>query len=186
MSNSNSKKSTAKRKIKKALISLMKEMPYDRISISSICKKADICRSSFYSNYFNKDEVIDDLLDDCNKQYILNYPKVLGKSRIEQSCFWLEMIKSGEMLVPIINNNINDLTKIARHFESSEETDELMKKSVLALLSEHRIHMDEKIVYSLFSSIIGSVISQWISSGFDTPTIEIARLICTLIGFDDV
>lgn len=49
-----------------ALISLMKEHPYSKISIKDICKKADLSRQSFY-NFFNEK---DDILHFCLRKYI--------------------------------------------------------------------------------------------------------------------
>ncbi|WP_273400316.1 TetR/AcrR family transcriptional regulator [Traorella massiliensis] len=41
-----------------ALISLINEMSYEKITITSICKKAGVPRSTFYRYYFDKDDVL--------------------------------------------------------------------------------------------------------------------------------
>ena len=41
-----------------ALLKLMKEKPYSRISVSELCKRAGISRQTFYSLFESKDDVI--------------------------------------------------------------------------------------------------------------------------------
>ena len=48
----------SKQMIKEALLSLMIEKPFDRISITDIVKKADINRGTFYAHYANTSDVL--------------------------------------------------------------------------------------------------------------------------------
>ena len=185
MSNHDFQKDKTKNKIKTAFLSLLRENSYNGITISSICSRAQIHRSTFYSHYENKEMIIDDLLNDCNQFHIELFPSISCMSKLEQSCFWLEMIKKSEIIAPIFMS-VKDLTKITGFFENSKEIDESMKKTALAFLSNHKIHLDEKQANSMFSKIVEAVIIQWISSDFEIPTAEIARLICSLIGIDEV
>lgn len=41
-----------------ALIDLMQEMPYDKISVITICKKADLSRQTFYNLFNSKDDLL--------------------------------------------------------------------------------------------------------------------------------
>jgi AcrR family transcriptional regulator len=41
-----------------ALLLLLDEMPYDKISISAITKKAGVARQTFYRNYRSKDDIV--------------------------------------------------------------------------------------------------------------------------------
>lgn len=62
-----------------ALFSLMQEKPYNKITIQEIIDKADVGRSTFYSHYETKDDLlfgsVEHLLESLN-HYIINY---LGK-----------------------------------------------------------------------------------------------------------
>ncbi len=49
---------TSQSAIAEALINLMKEKPYARISVSEICKTAGVSRQTFYSLFSSKDNVI--------------------------------------------------------------------------------------------------------------------------------
>lgn len=41
-----------------ALIALMQKMPYDKISVITICKKADLSRQTFYNLFQSKDDLL--------------------------------------------------------------------------------------------------------------------------------
>ena len=49
--------------IAEALIELMKDKPYSRISVSEICKRAGVSRQTFYSLFASKDNVISFILE---------------------------------------------------------------------------------------------------------------------------
>ncbi|MBQ9010924.1 MAG: TetR/AcrR family transcriptional regulator [Clostridia bacterium] len=52
--------------ITSALLALLSEMPYGEISVSAICKRADVSRQTFYSLFQAKDNVITFALrNDC-------------------------------------------------------------------------------------------------------------------------
>lgn len=53
-----------KRVIKDAFLSLKHTFDYNAISVASLCKEAEISRSTFYLHYHNISEVLDDILDD--------------------------------------------------------------------------------------------------------------------------
>ena len=56
----------SQRQITSALLDLLSEMPYAEISVSAICKRADVSRQTFYSLFQVKDNVITFALqNDC-------------------------------------------------------------------------------------------------------------------------
>ena len=67
MNKSESKYYNTAVKMDLALISLLKEKPFDYITVSEICSKAGVNRSTFYLHY----ETIGDLLEETTR-YLLN------------------------------------------------------------------------------------------------------------------
>lgn len=51
--------------IKDALLELLNNTAYEKITVSQICKTAEITRATFYLHYQNLDEVLDEALDDA-------------------------------------------------------------------------------------------------------------------------
>lgn len=47
--------------IEKAFKELVKEKPYKKITVSEICKRANISRKAFYANYSDKEAIVDSL-----------------------------------------------------------------------------------------------------------------------------
>lgn len=51
--------------IKDSLLELLKTTPYEKLTITALCKCADITRATFYLHYNNIDEVLEETLDDA-------------------------------------------------------------------------------------------------------------------------
>lgn len=66
----NKKDTSAKQKIKKALVSLLLHHPLDTITITDIVKEAKINRSSYYYHYYRKEEILEDIINQCSYDLI--------------------------------------------------------------------------------------------------------------------
>lgn len=51
--------------IKDSLLKLLNHSFYEKITVTSICKEADITRATFYLHYNNIDDVLNELLDEA-------------------------------------------------------------------------------------------------------------------------
>lgn len=51
--------------IKTATLTLLKDAPFEKLTIASVCNEAGIARSTFYSNYKSLTEVVDELIEDA-------------------------------------------------------------------------------------------------------------------------
>ena len=54
-----------KNAIKDALLELMKEKSFEKLSISKVCEAAQITRTTFYSHYDTLDQVLDELINEA-------------------------------------------------------------------------------------------------------------------------
>lgn len=54
--------------LKRTLIDLLKVMPYDKISITDICDKAMVHRTTFYKHFDNKDQLLMAALEDFRSE----------------------------------------------------------------------------------------------------------------------
>lgn len=61
----------------KALVLLLEQKPYDKISITEIAKRAGVSRMSYYRNYSSKDEIITKFWE---KKFADNLEKMLQKN----------------------------------------------------------------------------------------------------------
>lgn len=75
----NKRKKASQEKIKKVLFDLIQDRDINQISVTDICKEAEINRSTFYANYIDifdlvnkiKDEMMDDFLGIYEEECIL-------------------------------------------------------------------------------------------------------------------
>ena len=81
-------------KIEKVFIELLQTLPLEKISVSDICKKAGLNRSTFYANYADTYELAD---------------KIREKLEQEVNRLYMEEITKGF--------NSNDYLKLFRHIE---------------------------------------------------------------------
>lgn len=52
------------RLLKEALVELLVESPYDRISVSDVTRRADLNRGTFYAHFDDMDDLLRSVLDD--------------------------------------------------------------------------------------------------------------------------
>lgn len=56
--------------IMEALLLLMESTPYPSISISAICKKAGVARTTFYRNFSRKEDVLAGWIDEVTDRFL--------------------------------------------------------------------------------------------------------------------
>lgn len=83
----------------KTLLELMKEKSFEEIKVSDICEHALINRSTFYSHYEDKYELLKDAIDDIKNSLIQELSKNTNITNTKE--YYLEMIK-------LFLNNIED------------------------------------------------------------------------------
>ncbi|WP_058302980.1 TetR/AcrR family transcriptional regulator [Gorillibacterium timonense] len=68
-----------------ALIQLIKERPFSKISITDIVKRAGVSRTAYYNNYSSKQEILVDLVDslifEINQKLIPYADEITGKAK---------------------------------------------------------------------------------------------------------
>ena len=57
--------------LKEALIELMGKMPFDKISITALCKRAGVSRMAFYGNFKQKEDLIEEIVIELCKELVL-------------------------------------------------------------------------------------------------------------------
>jgi AcrR family transcriptional regulator len=89
-----------------AVMLLMDEKPYNKITVSEIIKKAGIARQTFYRNYNNKDDIIFEYLQNSINMELLkfeNYTKKDKQDMIILSFNYDYMVKNSEKLKKVLS-----------------------------------------------------------------------------------
>ena len=125
--------------IRSALLSLMKDKPFDRITITEIARRADINRGTFYAHYRNIGEVLESIQTDVAlemsrifedlslRNIITDCEKILTKavdfiSRDPQFYRTLLSIDNGNNVVEMWKSNIISYLVATSFFSSSTAT----------------------------------------------------------------
>lgn len=72
----NTKNPTARKSqewISRELLGLMETIEYDKISVSEICRKAEIDRRTFYRNFDSKNDVLEHYINALREEYLRMY-----------------------------------------------------------------------------------------------------------------
>lgn len=136
-----------KRNLYEALLNLMEKNSFEDIKVSDICDKALINRSTFYSHFEDKYNLLSSLVNDFkealilelttdqefsnSKEYFMNLIRLLLNHMSERKKFYISIMNNNknsiamDMIHDIINNDItryiendNDNTKIPSRFIS--------------------------------------------------------------------
>ena len=70
----NKRKKDSQERIKKVFIELIQNKEISEITVSDICKKANLNRSTFYSNYIDIYDLADNIKDDLFNDVLTLYP----------------------------------------------------------------------------------------------------------------
>ena len=157
MANVNRRVQMTRRMIKDALIELMNDNDFSKISISDICKTADINRSTFYSHYKDTKEVLVDIEDDI----ISRLPEVSDSKQDLKEAMReiLSFIKDNSALITIMVVKRKDDSFVEKLLSTVLARYEHLSPAI----SEVRTRYN----YIFCTSGIIGIIKEWISSDFE-------------------
>lgn len=100
-----------------ALIDLMNDVPYKKINITALTKKADVSRRTFYRHFKTIDELLDFILQQITKQFyefqLKQSPKNLEELIFVYFTYWehrknfLEVLKHNDLLYRLQNTFVS-------------------------------------------------------------------------------
>ncbi|MBW6472129.1 MAG: TetR/AcrR family transcriptional regulator [Anaerolineaceae bacterium] len=103
--------------LQEALLSLMLEKPFTRISIAEITDQAQVSRPTFYLHYRNKEEVLEDYLDSMYKNFMIDMQPFLdsiiqGKIAVK---FFDQIADQAVFLRSLIDSEVSNLVMNKLH-----------------------------------------------------------------------
>lgn len=87
------------------LLGLMETKNYDKISVSEICRKADIDRRTFYRNFNSKNDVLEQYINILRQEYLSNYSDEDGASSYKAAKYFFEFWNRHLCFIKSIKNN---------------------------------------------------------------------------------
>ena len=168
-----------KKTIKDTFINLLNEKEINKITVSEICKQADINRATFYRYYLDVYDLLDKIKDDFVTELISNSINADSSTVSSYAKPLLEAFLNHKELVQVLFKNqqstyfLDDILAIAY-----EKCKERWKKDLPDLEEED---IEYATVY-IFNGALG-IINFWIKNDFDKSVDEIANIIEKLSYF---
>jgi AcrR family transcriptional regulator len=166
--------------IRNSLIELMKQKPIMQITVSEICEKADIHRTTFYAHYDNQY----DLLKQIEQEVLTHYDEMLDEKKLSQHCTDQQIIAMAENLLHHIAINYNSVQVLL-----SKNGDIYFQEKLIGRVTMHFRQLRKKYIgdiaddqkngyYSVFL-VHGAIaiIQLWLKNDMDMPVTEIAQIL---------
>ncbi len=141
-----------------ALLKLMKEKPFDEISVTELSKKAGVGRVSFYRNYSSKQDILLNYLCQCTDTWWAEFIKKPAEEFY--ATFWQSLLaeyrKNGELLLLLEKNNVSYIIRdhISHCCGPREEDDDITAYT-----------------RSMLAGLIYGLIKEWVKRGMkDLPS----------------
>ncbi len=176
---------TAK-KMNDALLFLLEKKEYSYITISDICKTANVNRSTFYLHYENIGDLFEEVVEKSSKSFFEHFKDTQGirQGEIERmDTEDLELVRD-EYLLPylsFVKENKNLYKTLSTH-ANLFHMDSLKKNSFQDFVSKimNRFHVDEKYQEYYFDFYVNgyeAILFRWCRNDCDLDIREVASLI---------
>lgn len=186
LNKSQSKYFNTARKMDKALISILEEKPFEYITVSEICKRAEVNRSTFYLHYENTVDLLNEaaryLLDDFSAYFDVD-KDVLSAGLMECPLDELNFI-SDKYLNPYlsyIRENRCVFRTVLSHSEAigfNNIFHRLYENIFNPILERFDYQVsDRKYVMKFYLNGITSVVTEWLNDGCEKSIPEISHII---------
>lgn len=164
--------------IKDTLLQLLAEKDITKITVSEICKIADINRATFYRYYFD----VFNLLDSIKNDFVNELKKTYQPSNDEKKTIYgfsramLKVFLENKELVKILFNTDNNLYFLNDVLEVAfDRCKERWEKDLPELSQEDM----EYATLFIFNGALG-ILNFWVKNNFDKNIDEISEIIETL------
>ena len=186
MNKSESKYLNTAKKMDKALISLLEEKSFEYITVSVICKRAEVNRSTFYLHYENTVDLLSEtarfLLDDFAAYFNIDAENIIDKFN-RNSLNELNFI-SDEYLHPYllyIKENKSVFSTVLLHsvsFGFNEIFQRLYDNIFNPILERYNYPAtDRKYAMMFYLNGITAIVTEWLKDGCEKTIEEVSQII---------
>lgn len=173
-----------------ALLSLLEKKEYEFITVTEICKKAGVNRSTFYLHYETMDDLLYETIGMVNKRFNSAFDnEVIDVANLEKNRLfliddkhlipYLNFIRENKKIYKLIHNN-------PYIFKKQEVFEKLYDELFSIILDKYGVSNDEKeYTFVFFSFGLVAVIQKWIDNDCRDDVDKIADIMKKLIRHYD-
>ena len=159
-----------KRLLKDSLIDLLVDAPLQKITITKICERAEINRTTFYKYYSSEYELYCDIEND----FISALSENIENANIESLDNLLSLIKANSKMASVMLNNSSEEKLSQRIFSLPAVTGHINFKKL------EKSEQKEEILFFIFSGAY-ALIKKWINTGFQRSPKEMSAILNKMI-----
>ncbi len=186
MNKNESKYFNTAKKMNDALLFLLEKKDYSYITISDICKKANVNRPTFYLHYENMSDLFEEVIENSSKSFFEHFKDTqkIQEAEIESmDSENLELVKD-EYLIPylsFVRENRNLFKTLSKH-QNLFHMDSLKREAFQTFTSKilNRFHVDEKYQEYYFDFYVNgfeAILFRWCRNDCNLEIREVASLI---------
>ena len=173
-----------------ALLLLLEKKDYEFITVTEICQKAGVNRSTFYLHYLSIDDLLIETIDMINKKFHEAFDnKTLDVRTSTKEDLYLI---NDENLIPYLTlikeyKHVYKLIHDKPHLFKNQYTSELLYKELFSkILDKYGVEKSEKeYIFSYFSLGLVAIIQKWIERDCQDDIEMIANIMKKVIRYEN-
>ncbi len=173
-----------------ALLALLEKKDIEFITVTEVTKKAGVNRSTFYLHYDNVYELLEETIENLNKQFISSFRVTTPlEIKSKQDAFLL----TDEQLIPylhFVKDNKRVLKLIHQKpqlFHARKTYQQMYDKIFYPAISQFISQENEKIyTLAFYTNGVAAIVRQWLELDCVTDIDELVTLIKKLVGYQSV
>lgn len=172
-----------------ALLLLLETKDYEFITVTEICKKAGVNRSTFYLHYLSMDDLLFETLEMINKRFHNTFNnKTIDINKATKNSLFLI---NDDYLIPYLNfikqnKKIYKLIHEKPYIFKKQITFEKMYEQLFSkILDIYQVPLDEQeYIFSYYSLGLVAVIQKWIEKDCIDDVSKIANIMKKVINYE--
>lgn len=168
-----------------SLVKLMKDKSFEEIKVADICENAMINRSTFYSHYSDKYELLVDFINSLKNRLLCDLEK--NKNIVNTKEFYLEMIK---LILEHIDEQKDIYYSILMSNKNSIISDVIIDVAVkdinnrIEINNIHKGNIPTDILVKFYLGAVSSIGIEWLKSKDKYSKLDILNFLDELIPDD--
>lgn len=160
----------SQRLICQSFLKKLHEKPYDKITITEVCKDAKLVRETFYRNFSSKEAVVKGIIDEKFSQLYEGKGKT-SYQNIEDFfiAYFAYWESEKEFLCLLIENHLFPMML--------NKTIESLYRKIDCILADRESEKTKNYIASLYAGAINSLLFSWVKNEFEETPEEMARIL---------
>ncbi len=170
-----------------ALLALLEKKDFEFITVTEITKKAGVNRSTFYLHYDNLDELLEETLENLNKQFVSSFAVKPPKNITSKEDAFLI---TDDLLRPYLhfvkqNKRIFKLIHQKPQLFHTKQTYQTMYDDIFYPAISQFLSKETEKIYNLefFTGGVAAIVHKWIDLDCVTELDELMKIIKNCIGY---